>query len=74
MLYKPLFIKIDTNREVLYDKINTRVEKMFEQGLVEEVKQLDQSFTSQQAIGYKEVHQYLNNEIDLNTKDKPIFR
>ncbi len=67
LLYKPLFIKIDTNREVLYDKINMRVEKMFELGLVEEVKQFDQSFTSQQAIGYKEVHQYLNNEIDLNT-------
>ena len=67
LFYKPLFIKIDTNREVLYDKINMRVEKMFELGLVEEVKQFDQSFTSQQAIGYKEVHQYLNNEIDLNT-------
>ena len=67
LLYKPLFIKIDTNREVLYDKINMRVEKMFEQGLVDEVKQFDPNFTSQQAIGYKEVHQYLNNEIDLNT-------
>lgn len=40
---------------------------MFELGLVEEVKQFDPNFTSQQAIGYKEVHQYLNNEIDLNT-------
>lgn len=67
LLYKPLFIKIDTNREVLYDKINKRVDKMFELGLVDEVKQFNPSFTSQQAIGYKEVHQYLNNEIDLNT-------
>lgn len=63
------FIFISPNREELYEKINQRVVEMFNKGLVEEVKCLinkyDLSITARQGIGYKEVIQYLNNELSL---------
>ena len=53
------------SREILYDRINRRVDIMLEKGLIEEVKQLykkygDELRTSVQGIGYKEVIDYLN--------------
>lgn len=58
---------LNMDRDILYDRINLRVDKMFEQGLVEEVKTLLQKYdkysTAMQAIGYKEVKEYLNEEI-----------
>ncbi len=59
---------ISTDREALYERINKRVDKMFEKGLVTEVEELlkkgvDQRYTSMQAIGYKEVLTYLNGSL-----------
>lgn len=58
------------NREELYKKIDMRVEFMFEQGLVAEVKSLlSQGYEKSPAlmgIGYKEVRAYLNGTLDLN--------
>ena len=63
------FIFISPERESLYQNINKRVEQMFEDGLVDEVKSLlnncKLSITAKQGIGYKEVIQYLNHEINL---------
>ena len=62
---------IDIDRDVLYDNINKRVDRMFEKGLLDEVKRVielgvDNSYTSMQAIGYKEVYDYLvNNSMTL---------
>jgi len=54
-------------REFLYNDINCRTENMFQNGLVDEVKELlnkyELSITSKQGIGYKEVISFLNNEI-----------
>ena len=62
------FIFICPEREQLYKNINARVEKMFEDGLVDEVKGLlnnyKLSLTASQGIGYKEVIQLLNGEIN----------
>ena len=74
--HKPIFssdeikyLFINPNREELYERINERVEKMFDLGLVDEVKNLlnkyDLSLTAKQGIGYKEVISYLVNEISL---------
>ncbi len=57
-------------REELYRRINERVEGMFAQGLVEEVRALERkglrdSRTACQAIGYKEVLSYIDGEISL---------
>ena len=52
-------------REILYDRINRRVDIMIERGLIDEVKQLYEKYgeelrTAVQGIGYKEVIDYLN--------------
>lgn len=66
--YEPLWIGLDyVNRQTLYDRIDLRVEMMFEQGLEQEVRTLLESgiapdATSMQAIGYKELTQYLAGE------------
>lgn len=69
LVYDALIIFLNDNRESLYDRINKRVDKMLVDGLIEEVKNIginNYSMTSKVAIGYKEVIQYLNNEIDYN--------
>ncbi len=61
-----LAVAINFKREELYDRINKRVDKMFEGGLVEEVQGLlsrgiDEKYQCMQAIGYKEVLACLKN-------------
>ena len=64
------FLFINPDRETLYENINKRVDEMFDNGLLEEVKELlnkyDLSMTARQGIGYKEVISYLQNEISLD--------
>ncbi len=58
------------DRSKLYDKINKRIDKMLENGLIEEVQALSKiniSKTAKEAIGYKEILPYLNGECDLLT-------
>ena len=69
--YKVFGINIE--RPILYERINKRVDTMLEQGLIDEVKKLIRKYpefpTAMQAIGYKEIVQYLNNEL---TKEEAI--
>ena len=53
-------------RELLYERINKRCEKMLQEGLIEEVRDLYEKYGECQpmrAIGYKEVLPYLKGEI-----------
>lgn len=54
---------INMERSTLYDRINKRVDIMFEQGLVQEVKKIYEKYekfpTAMQGLGYKEVVEYL---------------
>lgn len=64
------FFILDEDRQVLYQRINSRVDKMFDDGLLEEVKNLlnkgyTTEMTSMQGIGYKEVIEYINGDIDF---------
>ena len=63
------FLFLNPDRNTLYENINKRVDKMFELGLVDEVKGLLNKYqlsnTAKAAIGYKEVISYLNNECSL---------
>ena len=68
--YNTTMFAIDVEREVLYDKINRRVDIMMDMGLLEEVKSIinmgiGKDTTAMQAIGYKEIAQYLDGEITL---------
>jgi tRNA dimethylallyltransferase len=61
-------IALDLPREQLYHNINTRVDKMMEQGLVEEVRSVIpyKENNALQTVGYKEVFAYLDGEISLS--------
>lgn len=65
-------VKIGLNcrdRQVLYDRINKRVDIMIEEGLLEEAERVinsDLSYTSVKAIGYKELIPYFRENKDLN--------
>ena len=71
LLYDVIFIGLTANRDILYDKINKRVDDMINRGLVDEVKSLykykDKSRILNTAIGYKEIISYLDNDITLDT-------
>lgn len=62
-----IFIGLTTDRENLYNKINLRVDKMIEEGLLDEVKELyDKKINTKpiiNGIGYKEVYEYFDNNI-----------
>ena len=68
-LYDVIYIGLTSDRSIIYDKVNKRVDKMFDMGLLEEVKSLYQKYPDstilKRAIGYKEIIKYLNNEISL---------
>ena len=57
-----------TDRQLLYDRINLRVDKMLEDGLLQEAKSFFESkvsATAKQAIGYKELKPYFDGVIKL---------
>ena len=65
------FFVLNPKRDILYDRINKRVDKMVEKGLVDEVKSLIESGLSidnisMQGIGYKEIVEYLEGNITLD--------
>ncbi|MCR4611633.1 MAG: tRNA (adenosine(37)-N6)-dimethylallyltransferase MiaA [Lachnospiraceae bacterium] len=69
-VYDVNYFVLNDKRELLYERINKRVDIMIEQGLVDEVKNLmeqgiDESYNSMQGIGYKEIVSYLNGKISL---------
>lgn len=57
---------ISMERELLYERINKRVDLMINDGLIEEVQSLIKKYkkipTAMQGLGYKEIAQYLNNK------------
>lgn len=68
-LYDFVLIGLTTDRDTLYNKINSRVDKMVEDGLIEEAKTLYDKhiYTKaiQTAIGYKELYPYFDNRCTL---------
>lgn len=64
------FFAPDISRDILYERINNRVDEMFKNGFVNEVKQLitqyDKTSRAFLAIGYKEIIMYLDGEISLD--------
>ena len=68
--YDTVFIGINyKNRELLYERINSRVDKMVEDGLINEAKKFYEKSGKSggfQAIGHKEFYPYFNGEITLD--------
>lgn len=73
LLYDSIFIGLTTSRELLYDRINLRVDKMLDAGLLAEAKWLYDTNVRTKAvmtpIGYKELFEYFDGNI---TKDEAI--
>lgn len=68
--YHFLYYVVNTDRPVLYERIDRRIDMMMEQGLLEEVKMLSdmgcrRGMVSMQGLGYKEILDYLNGECSL---------
>lgn len=68
--YNFAYFVLNDKRERLYERIELRVDKMMEQGLLEEVKNLKKmgchkDMVSMQGLGYKELLSYLDGEISL---------
>ena len=74
--FKFLKIALERDRENLYDRINKRVDIMFEQGLVDEVKNLYKIYGEElyklNIIGYNEVIDYINSKISLDEANYKI--
>jgi tRNA dimethylallyltransferase len=62
-------ILINASREKLYSQINTRVDEMMEQGLLQEVENLKEykHLNALKTVGYKELFAYLDKSYDLKT-------
>jgi tRNA dimethylallyltransferase len=68
--YQPMMIGLTAPRDILYQRIELRVEEMIEQGLVAEVEKLLQAnisrgAVSMQGLGYKQIAAYLAGECSL---------
>ena len=77
--FEVIFINIDIEKEVLFKRIDMRVNEMIKNGLIDEVKRFEKyrNYNSLKTIGYKEIFEYLDNkktleeaveEIKINTK------
>lgn len=62
-------IGLDTGRELLYERINSRVDNMMQEGLLEEVRSLIPFKTANalQTVGYKELFDHLEGKTDLRS-------
>ncbi|MDF2800578.1 MAG: hypothetical protein K0S61_481 [Anaerocolumna sp.] len=68
--YNFSYFVLTNNRDILYDRINRRIDRMLEAGLIEEVKSLlntgcTKDMVSMQGLGYKEIISYLHEECSL---------
>ena len=70
LLYNTAIVGLTMDRDQLYERINLRVDMMMDEGLLPEVKALYQQglreCQSIQAIGYKEIYEYLDGKVTLN--------
>ncbi|MER3376785.1 MAG: tRNA (adenosine(37)-N6)-dimethylallyltransferase MiaA [Allomuricauda sp.] len=66
--FKHLYMGIDAPREVIYGRINARVDQMMEAGLLEEAQRLHphKNLNALQTVGYKELFEYLDGHCSLD--------
>jgi len=65
--FTPILIGLEAEREIMYERINRRVDIMITDGLLEEVKNLhpNKDLNALQTVGYRELFDYLDNKITL---------
>lgn len=77
-LYNITIIGLTTERNILYERINKRVDKMIQNGLLEEIDSLKDKYNNSKilntAIGYKEFYDYIYNNKPLEEVIEKIKR
>lgn len=68
--YEFFYYVLSDDRDILYERIEHRVDQMIAAGLVKEVKDLihlgcDRGMVSMQGLGYKEIYDYINGDCSL---------
>ena len=75
--YEPYLICLDDERSLIYDRINRRVDRMLEEGLLDEARWLYDHYPDVQAskgIGYKELFPYFKGEQSLEEASETLKR
>ena len=75
--YEPYLICLDDDRSLIYDRINRRVDRMLEEGLLNEARWLYDHYPDVQAskgIGYKELFPYFKGEQSLEEASETLKR
>lgn len=65
--FTPIIIGLEADREIMYQRINLRVDIMMQQGLLEEAKALfpNKQLNALQTVGYRELFDYFDGKISL---------
>ncbi|MES2487651.1 MAG: tRNA (adenosine(37)-N6)-dimethylallyltransferase MiaA [Bacteroidota bacterium] len=66
--FTPIVIGLEADRELMYDRINRRVDIMVNEGLIEEAKTLypHKALNALQTVGYRELFSHFDGEITLD--------
>ncbi|MHC5309231.1 tRNA (adenosine(37)-N6)-dimethylallyltransferase MiaA [Myroides sp. LJL116] len=66
--FTPIIIGLSADRQIMYDRINLRVDKMMQEGLLKEASDLFEyrSNNALQTVGYREIFNFLEGQCDLN--------
>lgn len=66
--FSPVLIGLEADREIIYSRINKRVDIMMNEGLLEEAKTLypNKELNALQTVGYRELFSYFDGEFNLN--------
>lgn len=65
--FTPIIIGLEAERNIIYNRINQRVDLMIEEGLLKEAKNLypNKNLNALQTVGYRELFQFFDDEISL---------
>lgn len=65
--FTPVLIGLEADRQIIYDRINQRVDSMMQQGLLEEAQLLypNKSLNALQTVGYRELFSYFDGDFSL---------
>ena len=66
--FTPIIIGLEADREIMYNRINYRVDLMVQAGLIEEAKALypHKSLNALQTVGYRELFSYFDGDYSLD--------
>jgi tRNA dimethylallyltransferase len=72
--FSPIIIGLEADREIMYDRINLRVDHMIADGLLAEAHELHphKHLNALQTVGYRELFDHFDNQITLDTATEEI--